>query len=232
MSKSALILRHLAFEDLGSFAPVLEDEGYRLLLVEAGIGPLPDPLGADLVVVLGGPIGVNDGRSHPSMAAERDWLAPRLAARRPTLGICLGAQLIAAAAGARVAPMPGKEIGFAPLELTAAGRKGPLAALDGVPVLHWHGEAFETPVMAENLAATGAWASQAFALGRTVLGLQFHSEAGELPAFERWLIGHSVELTQAGIAPEDLRRAAQANGPALRVAGQAMLKAWLRELPA
>ncbi|HLP69769.1 MAG TPA: glutamine amidotransferase, partial [Rhizobium sp.] len=71
MSKSALILRHLAFEDLGSFAPVLEDEGYRPVLIEAGIAPLPDPLGADLVVVLGGPIGVNDGRSYPSMAAER-----------------------------------------------------------------------------------------------------------------------------------------------------------------
>ncbi len=232
MSKSALILRHLAFEDLGSFAPVLEDEGYRPVLIEAGIDPLPDPLGADLVVVLGGPIGVNDGRSYPSMVAERDWLAPRLAARRPTLGICLGAQLMAAALGAGVAPMPGREIGFAPLTLTEAGRKGPLAALEGVPVLHWHGEAFETPAMAENLATTEACTAQAFALGRTVLGLQFHPEAGELPAFERWLIGHSVELAQAGIAPEDLRRAAQANGPALRVPGQSMLKAWLRELPA
>lgn len=232
MSKSALILCHLAFEDLGSFAPVLEDEGYRLVLIEAGIHPLPDPSGADLVVVLGGPIGVNDGQSYPSMAAERDWLAPRLAARRPTLGICLGAQLMAAALGAEVAPMSRKEIGFAPLTLTEVGSRGPLAALEGVPVLHWHGETFETPAMAEILAATGACATQAFALGPNLLGLQFHAEAGELPAFERWLIGHSVEIAQAGIAPEDLRRAAQANGPALRVAGQCMLKAWLRELQA
>lgn len=230
MSKSALILRHLTFEDLGSFAPVLEDEGYRPVLIEAGIDPLPDPLDADLVVVLGGPIGVNDEQAYPSMTAEREWLAPRLAARRPTLGICLGAQLMAAALGARVAPMPGKEIGFAPLELTEAGRKGPLAALDGVSVLHWHGEAFETPAMAENLATTSACATQAFALAPNVLGLQFHPEAGELPTFERWLIGHSVELAQAGIRPEDLRRAAEENGPSLRIAGQAMLNTWLRGL--
>ncbi|MDI6835773.1 MAG: glutamine amidotransferase [Rhizobiaceae bacterium] len=230
MSKSALILRHLTFEDLGSFAPVLEDEGYRPVLIEAGIDPLPDPLDADLVVVLGGPIGVNDEQAYPSMTAEREWLAPRLAARRPTLGICLGAQLMAAALGAKVAPMLGKEIGFAPLELTEAGRKGPLAALDGVSVLHWHGEAFETPTMAENLATTSACATQAFALAPNVLGLQFHPEAGELPTFERWLIGHSVELAQAGIRPEDLRRAAEENGPSLRIAGQAMLNTWLRGL--
>lgn len=128
--------------------------------------------------------------------------------------------------------MSRKEIGFAPLTLTEVGSRGPLAALEGVPVLHWHGETFETPAMAEILAASGACATQAFALGPNLLGLQFHAEAGELPAFERWLIGHSVEIAQAGIAPEDLRRAAQANGPALRVAGQCMLKAWLRELQA
>ena len=94
MSKSALILRHLAFEDLGSFGPVLDEEGYRINHVEAGIDALPDSRDPDLVVVLGGPIGVNDADAYPCMKTERDWLAPRLAARRPTLGICLGAQLL------------------------------------------------------------------------------------------------------------------------------------------
>lgn len=232
MSKSALVLRHLAFEDLGSFGAVLEEEGYRLIPVEAGIDPLPDPLGADLVVVLGGPVGVNDGEAYPCMDAERDWLIPRLAARRPTLGICLGAQLMASALGARVAKMPRKEIGFAPLALTGAGREGPLSALEGVPVLHWHGEAFETPAGADNLAGTAACATQAFAMGPALLGLQFHPEAGELPAFERWLIGHSVELARAGIDPAGLRRDALAHGTSLKRAGRSMLKAWLQELPA
>lgn len=230
MTKTALILRHVAFEDLGSFAPVLTDAGYDLQGIDAGIDPLPDPLAADLVVVLGGPIGVNEGAAYPCMDQERDWLAMRLAHDRPTLGLCLGAQLMAAALGARVAPLPAKEIGFSPLTLTEAGRAGPLKHLADVPVLHWHGEAFEIPQGADLLASTPACATQAFARGRTLLGLQCHPEAGTLPDFERWLIGHSTELAQAGIAPEALRQDARAHGPALRTAGQAMLKQWLREL--
>ena len=228
--KFALILRHLAFEDLGTFAPVLTDAGYQLQDIEAAVDPLPDPLEPDLVVVLGGPIGVNDGAAFPCMTEERDWLAMRLAADRPTLGICLGAQLMAAALGARVAPIAEKEIGFAPLTLTAPGRTGPLVHLADIPVLHWHGEGFELPAGAERLAATPACETQGFARGRSILGLQFHPEAGMLPDFERWLIGHSAELAQAGIAPEALRQDAKAHGPALRTAGQAMLKQWLRGL--
>nr|WP_272214360.1 glutamine amidotransferase [Marinicella sp. W31]MDC2879961.1 glutamine amidotransferase [Marinicella sp. W31] len=232
MSKTALILRHLAFEDLGSFAPVLEEEGYRFIHVEAGIDVLPDPLAADLVVVLGGPIGVNDDHAYPSMRTERDWLAPRLAARRPTLGICLGAQLMAAALGARVAPMPLKEIGFSALTLTASGGNSPLSHLSDIPVLHWHGEAFDIPDGANNLAGTAACTTQAFAMGANILGLQFHPEAGERPAFERWLIGHSVELADAGIDPAGLRHDAETHGRSLKRAGQSMLQAWLRDLPA
>ena len=231
MSKSALILRHLAFEDLGSFGPVLEEEGYRLNHAEAGIDALPVSLGPDLVVVLGGPIGVNDADAYPCMKTERDWLAPRRAARRPTLGICLGAQLMAAALGAKVAPMPRKEIGFSTLSLTEPGINSPLRHLADVPVLHWHGEAFDIPDGSDNLASTAACATQAFAMGATVLGLQFHPEAGQLPAFERWLIGHSVELAEARIEPASLRRDAIAHGPALRYAGQSMLRAWLQGLP-
>ncbi|WP_111735512.1 glutamine amidotransferase [Roseovarius amoyensis] len=228
--KSALILRHLAFEDLGTFASVLRDAGYQLRDIEAAMDPLPDPLEPDLVVVLGGPIGVNDGAAYPCMTEERDWLTMRLAADRPTLGICLGAQLMAAALGARVAPIAEKEIGFAPLTLTAPGRAGPLAHLSDIPVLHWHGEGFDLPAGTERLAATPGCETQGFARGRNILGLQFHPEAGMLPDFERWLIGHSAELAQAGIAPEALRQDAKAHGPALRTAGQAMLKHWLQEL--
>ncbi|MEO1985339.1 MAG: glutamine amidotransferase [Martelella sp.] len=232
MSKSALILRHLAFEDLGSFGPVIEEDGYRLIHAEAGIDALPDALNPDLVVVLGGPIGVNDGDAYPTMSAERDWLVPRLAARRPTLGICLGAQLMAAALGARVAAMPRKEIGFSTLTLTEAGIHSPLRHLGDVSVLHWHGEAFDIPDGADNLASTAACATQAFAMGPTIMGLQFHPEAGELPAFERWLIGHSVELAGADVDPAGLRREAETHGPSLKRAGQSMLRAWLQGLPA
>ena len=83
---------------------------------------------------------------------------------------------------------------------------------------------------AERLAATPACETQGFARGRNILGLQFHPEAEMLPDFERWLIGHSAELAQAGIAPEALRQDAKVHGPALRAAGQAMFRHWLREL--
>jgi GMP synthase (glutamine-hydrolysing) len=231
MSKSAFILRHLAFEDLGSFGPVLEEDGYRLIHAEAGLDALPDSLDPDLVVVLGGPIGVNDAEAYPCIKTERDWLAQRLSARRPTLGVCLGAQLMAAALGARVAPMPRKEIGFSALTLTKAGLNSPLGQLRDVPVLHWHGEAFERPEGSNILAGTAACTTQAFAIGSTILGLQFHPEAGSLPTFERWLIGHSLELAQAGIDPVSLRRDALAQGQARTRAGQSMLRAWLRGLP-
>jgi GMP synthase (glutamine-hydrolysing) len=211
---------------------VLDEEGYRINHVEAGIVALPDSRDPDLVVVLGGPIGVNDADAYPCMKTERDWLAPRLVSRRPTLGICLGAQLMAAALGAKVAPMPRKEIGFSALTLTDAGINSPLRHLWDVPVLHWHGEAFDIPDGADSLAGTAVSATQAFAMGATVLALQFHPEAGEMPTFERWLIGHSVELAEARIEPASLRRDAIAHGPALRHAGQSMLRAWLQDLPA
>ena len=118
--------------------------------------------------------------------------------RRRTLGICLGAQLIAAARGERVYPSPGGvEIGFGPLDLTAAGAAAPLGEVAGTPVLHWHGDTFDLPGDAELLASTPACANQAFAIDDHVLALQFHVEAD--PArIEQWLIGHSHELVSGG----------------------------------
>lgn len=228
--KSALILRHLAFEDLGSFARVLTNAGYRLQEIEAAVDPFPDPLEPDLIVVLGGPIGVNEGVDYPCMTQERELLALRLAADRPTLGLCLGAQLMSAALGAHVAPIAAKEIGFAPLTLAARGRAGLPGHLADIPVLHWHGETFELPAGTERLASTPACETQAFARGRNILGLRFHPEAGMLPDFERWSIGHGAELAQAGLAPDVLRQDAKAHGPALWAAGQDMFRQWLQEL--
>jgi GMP synthase (glutamine-hydrolysing) len=228
MPKSAVAIRHVHFEDLGTFGPELEAAGFDLRYVDVG---RDDPGGLDatepdLLVVLGGPIGVYETEAYPFLVGEIDLIRRRLAAGRPILGICLGAQLIATALGASVAGTGIKEIGFAPLTLTEAGKRSPLRHLADVPVLHWHGDAFAIPAGAEHLAATPLCPTQAFAIGRDVLGVQFHPEA-DATRIEPWLIGHAAELAGAKIDPAVIRRDAQVHGRALCEAGRAMIREWI-----
>lgn len=232
MLKTAVAIRHVHFEDLGTFEAVLTAAGYRIHYYDLGVHDLwtLDPPLADLLVVLGGPVGVYETDAYPFLAEERQILEARLKADRPTLGICLGAQQIAATLGAKVAPSGIKEIGFSELTLTDAGRVGPLRHLEGVSVLHWHGDAFQIPEDAENLARTALCATQGFALGRNVLSLQFHPEVDACAGIERWLVGHAAELASAGVDPRALREDAQRFGPALRDAARKMLTEWLQGL--
>lgn len=221
-------IRHVAFEDLGLLAPQLGERGFAVRYREAGLDVIaPTSLIApDLVVILGGPIGVYEEDLYPFLRDELAAIRARLDAGRPTLGICLGAQLMAKALGAAVAPGPQKEIGWAPLVLTEAGRDCGLGAFATTPVLHWHGDNFELPANAVRLASTPACPNQAFSVGRSLLGLQFHIEVD--PArIEQWLIGHAVELGKAGIDPRDLRRQAATLGRVTAEKGQAALAAWL-----
>jgi len=232
MLKTAVAIRHVHFEDLGTFEAVLTAAGYRIHYYDLGVHDLwtLDPPLADLLVVLGGPVGVYEADAYPFLSEERQILEARLEAGRPTLGICLGAQQIAATLGAKVAPSGIKEIGFSELTLTDAGRVGPLRHLEGVAVLHWHGDAFQIPEDAENLATTALCATQGFALGRNVLGLQFHPEVDACAGIERWLVGHAAELASAGVDPRGLREDAGRFGPALRDAARKMLTEWLQGL--
>ncbi|MEZ5890292.1 MAG: glutamine amidotransferase [Xanthobacteraceae bacterium] len=221
-------IRHLAFEDLGLLAPLLAERGFSLRYLEAGIDDIDAAtlVAPDLVVVLGGPIGVYEEGLYPFLRGEVAAIHARMDAAKPTLGVCLGAQLMAKALGARVAPGPQKEIGWAPLALTEAGRASVLGAFQTTPVLHWHGDNFELPANAIRLASTSACPNQAFASGTNLLGLQFHIEVD--PArIEQWLIGHTVELAKAGIDPRELRRQAATLGRATAGKGKAALAAWL-----
>ncbi|ASR44491.1 glutamine amidotransferase [Xanthomonas citri pv. mangiferaeindicae] len=231
--KTAVAIRHLHFEDLGTLAPLLVARGYTVRYLDAGRERIDaDALAAaDLLVVLGGPIGAYDEATYPFLADELNVIAQRLQRTRPLLGICLGAQLIARALGADVASMGHKEIGFAPLMLTPAGEASALTALDRVPVLHWHGDRFGIPAGAVRLAGTNACAHQAFAIGRHVLALQCHLEA-EPQRIEQWLIGHACELAQAGLDPRALRADAHARRDDLPRAAQAVFGAWLDGLEA
>ena len=224
------VVQHLAFEDLGSFAAPLRELGHAVRCVQAGVDDVGRAIDeAECLVVLGGPIGVYETERYPFLLDELAALTRRLAARRPTLGICLGAQLIAGALGARVYPGGHKEIGWSELQLSAAGAASPLRHLAGVPVLHWHGDTFDLPAGAELLASSSVYPHQAFRVGDNILALQFHPEALS-ERFECWLIGHTGELAAAGLDVPTLREQARRHGPALERAGQAMLREWLRGL--
>jgi GMP synthase (glutamine-hydrolysing) len=227
-TKSCLAVRHVAFEDIGLLGPLLADRGYDVRYHNAGIErfDVESFLAPDLVIVLGGPIGVYEAETYPFIGDAVAAIARRLDASKPLLGICLGAQMMAAALGARVAPGPVKEIGWAPLTLTAAGRASPLAPIGASPVLHWHGDNCDLPPGCERLAFTAHCPVQAFCREPSQLALQFHLEA-EPARFETWLVGHTVELGKAGIDPRGLRAQAQTYGPATLDLGRKVLAAWL-----
>lgn len=229
--KTAIALRHIHFEDLGILDSVLAAHGYQVQYRDPTVDELDvqETARADLLIVLGGPIGACDEQIHPFLASELNVVQQRLRSGRPLLGICLGAQLIARALGAKVYPLGGKEIGFSALTLTTAGQASVLAELGDTPVLHWHGDQFDIPAGADRLASTSVGANQAFSVGRNVLGLQFHLEA-DASKIERWLVGHASELGQAGIDPRELRADAERFGKRLATVAKAVTERWLRKL--
>lgn len=207
--KAGLAIRHVAFEDLGAFAPVLDAAGYEMRYVEAadGLAGLAELGGSgDLLIVLGGPIGAYEDQAYPFLRDELRLIEACMTAGWRVLGICLGAQLIARALGARVYPGPVKEIGWAPVRLSASGKASCLRHLgDDMPVLHWHGDTFDLPAGATRLASTAAYENQAFSVGTRTLALQFHLEASAA-RLEHWFVGHAAEIAAApGIDVERLR---------------------------
>ncbi len=231
--RRALALRHVGFEDLGSLAASIEAHGYEIAYCDAGVDDFAARLAPaanrpDLLIVLGGPIGAYEEERYPFLAHEVAAIERRIAEGLPVLGVCLGAQLVARALGARVYPGKVKEIGWTPLEPTPEGARSCLSPLaqNSWQVLHWHGDTFDLPEGAKRLASTPATANQAFSYGPRVLGLQFHIEITGR-AIERWLIGHAVELAQAGLDLARLRAETARWAGGLERACPKVLDAWL-----
>lgn len=202
--KTVNVIQHLAFEDLGSLEDVFYQLGFRVRYFEAGVDDLSPALNYEgLTVILGGPIGVYETEDYPFLVDEIAGLKQRLKTNKPTIGICLGAQLIAHALGAKVYAGHQKEIGWSQLEIKAV-ENNPLAALENVEVLHWHGDTFDLPSNATLLASSAIYPNQAFSVGNNILALQFHLEITE-QSFEKWLIGHTCEIRHAGLSIPQLR---------------------------
>lgn len=178
-------VQHVPFEGLGSMADVFDRLGFSVNTSHVYAGEaLPALDSFDWLVVMGGPMGVNDESDYPWLAAEKQLIKQATSAGKRVLGICLGAQLIAAALGAKVAKNTHREIGWFAVEPTKAAANTPWQAIfaSNPEVFHWHGDTFTLPQDATHLASSEACQHQAFAIGTKVLGLQFHLETTETSA--------------------------------------------------
>jgi GMP synthase (glutamine-hydrolysing) len=229
--KLAVAIRHVSFEDLGNFGAVLAAKGFEVRYVDCGIDDVAkiDPCAPELLIVLGGPIGAYEDDLYPFIKDEIRLLERRLQTRRPTLGVCLGAQIIARTLDARVYPAPHKEIGWSRLTLTAAGSMSPLQHLTS-PVLHWHGDTFDLPREATLLASTEKCLNQAFSWGDNVLALQFHPEV-TARNIEQWFIGHACEISATdGVSVPVLRRDTHQFAAGLELQARQCLADWLEKI--
>ncbi|MGH6792909.1 MAG: glutamine amidotransferase [Methyloceanibacter sp.] len=224
--QNAVAIRHVSFEDAGILGDVLAERGIGLRYLEAGIDDLTPAKDADLLLVLGGPIGIYEFDRYPFLKHELATIEAAVKQGTPVAGICLGCQALAAVLAARVYPGKQKELGWDVLTLTEEGKASPLGVLEGVHILNWHGDTFDLPAGATRLASTDITPNQAFAYGPDVLALQFHVE---LPArdLERWLIGHTGELASSKVDLGAMRAETARLAPAANDAGKRLFNAWL-----
>src|ERR1700733_892463 len=231
--RSAVAVRHVAFEDLGLLAPVMEREGWDVSFCEAAVDDLRhDSIrNAKLLIVLGGPIGAYETETYPFLKSELALIEHRLSRDLPTLGICLGSQLMGKVLGSRVFAGHVKEIGWGGIELTSEGASSclnPLAEADAA-VLHWHGDSFDLPEGARRLASNMHYQNQAFAYGRNALALQFHLEA-DPRQLEQWYVGHAVELAAAKVSIPELRATTAKLADSLTSQASRVFTRWLHDI--
>lgn len=230
--KRALVIRHVPYEGLAAYRDPIESAGYTVDRVDVSDPAFSslDLCEPDLLVMMGGPMGVYEQDRHPWIACQLRRLARRLEAERPTLGVCFGAQMIAEAMGGKVFPGHAKEVGFHPVAVHRDVADNPLDRLADTPILHWHGDTFTLPEAVELLASSHVYENQAFRRGRNILALQFHAEMGLDPRFDAWIEEWPDAVVEAGGDEAALRQAHAQLGPGAVAAGQATISHWIAGL--
>lgn len=231
--RRACVLQHIRCEPPGIYGDLLRTHGIEIDTVELDEGDeLPDWHDVDLVLAMGGPMGVNDEAEHPWLVAEKQWIAGAVRAGRPYLGVCLGGQLLAASLGAQVRTGPVPEVGVLPVALTADGKADPVFSSLGsqFPALQWHGDAFDLPVGAVHLGSSAAYPNQAFRYGDIAYAVQFHLEVTDwllaewrhVPAYQA-----SAEIALGESGFEFLARAFAEAREAMAMSAAQLFDRWL-----
>jgi GMP synthase (glutamine-hydrolysing) len=244
--KRAIILQHLDREGPGSIVVRCQLHGLDVDILRLDLGtPVPDTLGeGDILVVMGGSMGVADvgDPRYPFLAHEVALLRRALAQRQPVLGVCLGAQLLAHAAGSRVYPnrrpdargvlRTCREVGFGEVRLVGSGDEPALAGLPRtIPVLHWHGDTFDLPASAVRLAESDLCQNQAFRIGSNAFGLQFHVETDA--ALARAWAEEDSDFVRSALGPDGPERIiamCEEATPTIRAVGEKLVGNILGEM--
>ncbi|MDH5394230.1 MAG: glutamine amidotransferase [Gammaproteobacteria bacterium] len=229
--KTAVVIRHVAYSGLGLFNRVLELAGYDVIYLDAGVADFRRKISieADILIVLDGPVSINDMARFPYLVDELQLVEYRLKNNLPVFGIGLGAEIMAKALGASVYPMHEKERGWEAVRLVDEG--GILEPIRSNHVLHWHNDSFSLPEKAKLLASTSKCEVQAFSWQQS-LALQFHIEI-EMKKIEQWILGHATEIQQEGAdCLNCLREGAKKQGALLTENASLVMHNWLQSLAA
>ena len=201
---NVLILKNIPSEGPGTIEDFLLEKGIAYTTVDLTAEAFPRTTDADTLVIMGGPMSVNEAEIYPDISQEEDLVRDFIAKGKKILGICLGAQIIAKALGSRVYPGSRKEIGWYDIELLGEGlrdsviRKAAMHPAAGdfwkkFRVFHWHGETFDIPIGADRLARSDLYPNQAFKYGSGVYAFQFHLEVTKEMIME-WLGNEPVDM--------------------------------------
>ena len=196
MGNNVLMLKHIAIEGGGTIEEYLLSKGHKIDRRELQDGDsVPSKLDYDAIIILGGPMNVYEEDKYPFLKDEDKLIKEAIKKEIPTLGICLGAQLIAKAAGAKVSKNKVKEIGCYKVNLTEAGKNDPVfkGLGESFDVFQWHGDTFGIPENGNLLATAELCTNQALRVGKYIYGLQFHMEVTDKMIYE-WINSYDEEL--------------------------------------